>query len=91
MKDLHTFVELASMSSRQGDIAIARVHSLHAATTGYGPLIFNYDESWDEKYLLERCKQVWKILQEDPKLPSKLVLLLCHLSNVLYTTKRYTD
>lgn len=73
MKDWNTFIELASMSSREGDLAIARVHSLHASVTGYGPLIFNYDENCDENVFLEKCNQVWRVMETDPKLPSKLV------------------
>ncbi|XP_052083737.1 E3 ubiquitin-protein ligase rnf213-alpha-like [Mytilus californianus] len=72
MKDWNTFIELASMSSRQGDLAIARVHSLHASVTGYGPLIY-YDVNWDENAFLTKCKQVWKVMETDSKLPNKLL------------------
>ncbi|XP_052086034.1 E3 ubiquitin-protein ligase RNF213-like [Mytilus californianus] len=72
IKELQVFVDLASTSTGEGDMAVARVHCLHSATTGYGPLIFNFNENCDDKAFLEKCKQVWRVLSTDSKLPKKL-------------------
>ncbi|XP_071122875.1 E3 ubiquitin-protein ligase RNF213-like [Mytilus edulis] len=72
IKELQVFVDLAMMSAGEGDMSVARVHCLHSATTGYGPLIFNFDENCSDKVFLEKCKQVWRVLSADFKLPEKL-------------------
>lgn len=67
------FVDLASISAGEGDMEVAKVKCLHAATTGYAPLIFNLGDQCDYKKFLEQCKRVWKELKADPDLPIKLV------------------
>lgn len=52
---------------------VDRVKCLHAATTGFAPLIFNLDKNCDSKMFLEKCELVWKELTSDPNLPKKLV------------------
>lgn len=52
---------------------VAKVKCLHAATTGYAPLIFNLGDKCDYSKFLEQCKLVWKELKADPDLPIKLV------------------
>lgn len=68
------FVDLASISAGEGDLEVARVKLLHAATTGYAPLIFNLDDQCDYIRFLDKCKLVWKELKTDPQLPLKLVI-----------------
>lgn len=67
------FVDLASISAGEGAMEVDKVKCLHAATTGYAPLIFNLDQTCDSKLFLEKCELVWKELNSDPKLPEKLV------------------
>ena len=83
LKELKVFVDLASISAGEGDMEVAKVKCLHAATTGYAPLIFNLDDQCDYNKFLEQCKLVWKELKADPDLPLKLVrkiklILYCH-------------
>lgn len=75
------FVDLASISAGEGDLEVARVKLLHAATTGYAPLIFNLDDQCDYIRFLDKCKLVWKELKTDPQLPLKLVIfsVITHL------------
>ena len=72
-QELKVFVDLASISAGEGDMEVDKVKCLHAATTGYAPLIFNLDDQCDYIKFLEQCKLVWKELNSDPKLPLKLV------------------
>ncbi|XP_052087598.1 E3 ubiquitin-protein ligase rnf213-alpha-like isoform X5 [Mytilus californianus] len=72
LKELKVFVELASMSAGETDIEVDRVQFLHAATTGYAPLIFNLDPNCNDLHFIEMCESVWKELETDPKLPQKL-------------------
>ena len=75
LKELKVFVDLASISAGEGDLEVARVKLLHAATTGYAPLIFNLDDQCDYNKFLEQCKLVWKELKADAHLPLKLVTI----------------
>ncbi|XP_062591685.1 E3 ubiquitin-protein ligase rnf213-alpha-like, partial [Saccostrea cucullata] len=72
LKELKVFVDLASISAGEGDMEVAKVKFLHAATTGYAPLIFNLDDDCDYSKFLEKCQVVWKELKADPHLPTKL-------------------
>ncbi|XP_056014152.1 E3 ubiquitin-protein ligase rnf213-alpha-like isoform X2 [Ostrea edulis] len=72
LKELKVFVDLASISAGEGDLEVAKVKFLHAATTGYAPLIFNLDDQCDYSKFLEKCQHVWKELKADPHLPTKL-------------------
>lgn len=73
LQELKVFVDLASISAGEGAMEVDRVKCLHAATTGYAPLIFNLDKHCDSKMFLEKCELVWKELASDPNLPKKLV------------------
>lgn len=77
LQELKVFVDLASISAGEGDMEVAKVKCLHAATTGYAPLIFNLNANCDSRMFLEKCELVWKELASDPKLPQKLVST-CH-------------
>lgn len=70
---MKVFVDLASISAGEGDMDVAKVKYLHAATIGYAPLIFYSDDQFDFNKFLEQCKLVWKELTSDPHLPQKLV------------------
>lgn len=72
-KELKVFVDLASISAGEGDMEIKKVSMLHAATTGYSPLLFDLPEDISCKEFLKRCAEVWKALDADPDLPQKLV------------------
>ncbi|KAK3577640.1 hypothetical protein CHS0354_012884, partial [Potamilus streckersoni] len=72
VRELKVFVDLASISAGDGDMEIAKVNCLHAAITGYAPLIFDLDENSDYRILLEKCRMVWDALEADPNLPQKL-------------------
>ncbi|KAL3881517.1 hypothetical protein ACJMK2_027949 [Sinanodonta woodiana] len=79
LKELKVFVDLASISAGEGDMEIAKVNCLHAATTGYASLIFDHDEISGYKTLLQKCQILWKELKADPNLPKKLLDTNRHL------------
>lgn len=62
------------MSAGETDIEVDRVQFLHAATTGYAPLIFNLEPTCNDMQFIEMCQSVWNELESDPKLPKKLVI-----------------
>ena len=66
-------MDLASISAGEGAMEVDKVKCLHAATTGYAPLIFNLDSNCNYEKFLEKCKDVWRELEADPGLPKKLV------------------
>lgn len=67
------FVGLACLSAGERDMEVERIKCLHAATTGYAPLIFNLGDTCDYSRLLEQCELVWKNLKADPDLHFELV------------------
>ncbi|KAK3585578.1 hypothetical protein CHS0354_036765 [Potamilus streckersoni] len=79
LKELKVFVDLASISAGEGDMEIAKVNCLHAATTGYAPLIFDLDENSGYEALLDKCQILWKELKADQNLPAKLLDTNRHL------------
>ncbi|KAK3585590.1 hypothetical protein CHS0354_036776 [Potamilus streckersoni] len=72
VRELKVFVDLASISAGEGDMEIDKVNCLHAAITGYAPLIFDLKKNSDYRILLEKCRMVWDALEADPNLPQKL-------------------
>ncbi|KAL3881514.1 hypothetical protein ACJMK2_027946, partial [Sinanodonta woodiana] len=79
LKELKVFVDLASISAGEGDMEIAKVNCLHAAITGYAPLIFDINENSGYQALLEKCQILWKELKADRNLPEKLIDTCRHL------------
>ena len=83
LKELKVFVDLAFMSAGDEPMSIKKVQCLHAAVTGYAPLIFDLKQTADThetridyRELLDICRVVWKELAADPNLAQKLVLTL---------------
>ncbi|XP_041354651.1 E3 ubiquitin-protein ligase RNF213-like [Gigantopelta aegis] len=72
LKELKVFVDLAYISAGEGDIEIHKVNCLHAATTGYAPLVFDCNQQCDYAKFLESCKSVWRELMTNQKLPDML-------------------
>ena len=74
IKEVKTLVDLAMMSAQgQGAMEVQKVSCLHAAATGYGPLIYELQEDAGFKVFLGQCKLVWRALKKDKNLPQHLV------------------
>lgn len=63
------------MISAQGqdDLEVQKVSCLHAAATGYAPLIYDMQSSMGFKEFLPLCQAVWRVLDVDTELPKKFV------------------
>ncbi|XP_052765375.1 E3 ubiquitin-protein ligase rnf213-alpha-like isoform X1 [Mya arenaria] len=71
-RDLNVFVDLAMMSAGEVPINITKVQCLHSSATGYAPLLFHIQEDFGYVELIEKCEEVWKNLDKNPKLPEQL-------------------
>lgn len=68
------------MNSAESDEEVEQVSILHAAITGYTPLIYDLKPGMGFKQFLVQCKRVWRVLKQDEKLPQKIVscrVLVC--------------
>lgn len=75
-KELKVLVDLAMISATgQGDLEVQKVSCLHAAATGYAPLIYDMKPEMGFKEFLPLCQAVWRTLDVDDKLPDKFVRL----------------
>ena len=85
-KELKVLVDLAMISATgQGDYEVQKVSCLHAAATGYAPLIYDMKPDMGFKEFLPLCEAVWRTLDVDDKLPDKFVCLCLRLCTVFYT------
>ena len=73
-KEVKVLVDLAMISAQgRGDLEVQRVSCLHAAATGYAPLIYDIRTDMGFKEFLPLCQAVWKALEVDCELPMKFV------------------
>ncbi|KAI5277308.1 hypothetical protein MUG91_G144n75 [Manis pentadactyla] len=70
--ELKVFVDLASISAGENDIDVDRVACFHDAVQGYSPLLYKLDTSAGFDELMMHLKELWKALENDQHLPSKL-------------------
>ena len=76
-KEVKVLVDLAlGRASGQGNIEVGKVKHFRDAVTGYMPFIYRVVPTDGFNQVLEHCKNVWKTLSIDPKLPEKLVCTL---------------
>ena len=73
---MKVLVDLAMISAEgQGDLEVQKVSCLHAAATGYAPLIYDLKPDMSFSEFLPLCQAVWRALDVDKKLPQKFVSL----------------
>ena len=78
-QQVKVLVDLAMISAAgQGDMEVAKVSFLHVAATGYAALIYDLPENASFTKFYALCKEVWKNLEADRKLPKKLVGVMMH-------------
>jgi len=81
-KEVKVLVDLAMISATgQGDLEVQKVSCLHAAATGYAPLIYDMKREMGFREFLPLCQAVWRTLDVDDKLPDKFV---CAFLKLLY-------
>lgn len=71
-KELKVFVDLASIVAGEGDHEVEKVSCLHAAVTGYAPLIYDLPQYADLSMFLNKCEAVWKSLDTNGNLTKQL-------------------
>ena len=64
---------LATASGGEDDHTQDKLSNLRTVTSAFGPLIYNLNEDTGFWVLAERCKSLWKVLDENPNLPNMLV------------------
>jgi len=75
-KEVKVLVDLAMISATgQGDLEVQKVSCLHAAATGYAPLIYDMKPEMGFREFFPLCQAVWRTLDVDDKLPDKFVRL----------------
>lgn len=71
---MKVLVDLAMISAQgQDDLEVQKVSCLHAAATGYAPLIYDMQSNMGFKEFLPLCQAVWRVLEVDAELPRKFV------------------
>lgn len=73
-QELKALVDLALIAATgKGDYEVTKVSCLHAAVSGFTPLIYDLkpEAGFIEFYRL--CEAIWPTLDIDPNLPQKLV------------------
>ena len=73
-QEVKVLVDLAMISADgQGDYEVHKVSCLHAAATGYAPLIYELEQTMGFSEFLPLCKTIWRALDADETLPTKFV------------------
>ncbi|XP_010854827.1 PREDICTED: E3 ubiquitin-protein ligase RNF213 [Bison bison bison] len=70
--ELKVFIDLASISAGENDIDVDRVACFHDAVQGYAPLLYELDTSAGFDEFMQHLKELWKALDNDHNLPTKL-------------------
>ncbi|KAG8507497.1 LOW QUALITY PROTEIN: E3 ubiquitin-protein ligase RNF213 [Galemys pyrenaicus] len=70
--ELKVFVDLASISAGENDIDVDRVACFHDAVQAYAPLLYELPATAGFREFMERLQELWKALENDQHLPSKL-------------------
>ncbi|XP_070250935.1 E3 ubiquitin-protein ligase RNF213 isoform X3 [Myotis yumanensis] len=72
VNELKVFVDLAFIFAGENDMDVDRVACFHDAVQGYSSLLYKLDESQGFQAFSGHLKELWKALDNDPHLPSKL-------------------
>lgn len=79
--DLHKFVSVAlHTAAGEGDLANDKLSHLKMIGSGYGPLIYDLNPSRHPSFedFKNSCEKVWKALEQTPRLPELLVMLILY-------------
>ncbi|XP_035293735.1 E3 ubiquitin-protein ligase RNF213 isoform X3 [Cricetulus griseus] len=72
INELKVFVDLASISAGENDIDVDRVACFHDAVQGYASLLYKMDSGTDFYGFMDHLQELWRALDNDQHLPSKL-------------------
>ena len=74
-KDISSFVDLATASMGEDDLASVKTRSVLNAVNGFSPLIYDLKEESDYKTFITCCEKVWDALAQNHLLVQNLVSL----------------
>lgn len=77
--ELKVFVELASISAGENDMDVDRVACFHDAVFGYSSLLYDLKQEAGFKEFMKCLENIWKALESDHNLPTKLVIIVAAL------------
>ncbi|XP_014389422.1 PREDICTED: E3 ubiquitin-protein ligase RNF213-like, partial [Myotis brandtii] len=72
INELKVFVDLAFIFAGENDMDMDRVACFHDAVQGYSSLLYKLDTSAHFHVFMGQLKELWKALENDQHLPSKL-------------------
>ncbi|KAA0724979.1 E3 ubiquitin-protein ligase rnf213-beta [Triplophysa tibetana] len=72
LKDLKTFIDLATIPAGENDVDIDRIANFESAVMGYSPLLYSLQNRAGFEEFIICVHQVWDALDKDEKLMDKL-------------------
>ncbi|XP_037626449.1 E3 ubiquitin-protein ligase rnf213-alpha-like isoform X1 [Sebastes umbrosus] len=72
INELKVFVDLASISAGENDMDVDRVACFHDAVLGYSSMLYGLKQDSDFEAFKESLSKLWKALENDNKIPTKL-------------------
>ncbi|KAF3835289.1 hypothetical protein F7725_027847 [Dissostichus mawsoni] len=72
INELKVFVDLASISAGENDLDVDRVACFHDAVLGYSSLLYGLKQDSDFVAFKESLPKLWKALENDRNIPTKL-------------------
>ncbi|XP_062826871.1 E3 ubiquitin-protein ligase RNF213 isoform X2 [Anolis carolinensis] len=72
INELKVFVDLASISAGENDMDVDRVACFHDAVLGYSSLLYELDQEAGFEKFMDCLDKLWKALESDQSLPTKL-------------------
>ncbi|XP_056144422.1 E3 ubiquitin-protein ligase rnf213-alpha [Lampris incognitus] len=79
INELKVFVDLASISAGENDMDVDRVACFHDAVLGYSSMLYDLKPDSGFQAFKEALKKLWRALENDVKLPKKLLDTARHL------------
>ncbi|KAA0724978.1 E3 ubiquitin-protein ligase rnf213-beta [Triplophysa tibetana] len=72
LKDLKTFMDLATIPAGENDVDTDRIANFESAVMGYSPLLYSLQNRAGFEEFIKCAQQVWDTLDKDEKLMDKL-------------------
>ncbi|XP_035863121.1 E3 ubiquitin-protein ligase rnf213-alpha-like [Sander lucioperca] len=72
INELKVFVDLASISAGENDLDVDRVACFHDAVLGYSSILYGLKQDSDFEAFKESLSKLWKALENDRNIPTKL-------------------
>lgn len=83
INELKVFVDLASISAGENDLDVDRVACFHDAVLGYSSMLYGLKQDSNFEALKESLSKLWKALENDKRIPKKLVRFYPFVTTIL--------